>query len=89
MVAAIWRRLRGQAETVVDSVGMNGDRWRRVEEIYNAALQRDKQERPAFVAAACGADVELQREVESLLAYGLYAINGGTPALTSIRNTLS
>jgi Tol biopolymer transport system component/predicted Ser/Thr protein kinase len=44
-------------------------RWRRVEQICGAALERDAGERASFVAAACGDDRALQREVESLLAH--------------------
>ena len=42
---------------------------RRVEEICDAALDRDVGERAAFVAAACGDDRALRREVEALLAH--------------------
>jgi serine/threonine protein kinase/Tol biopolymer transport system component len=44
------------------------DRWRRVEEICQAALDRDTTERPTFLATACGSDTALRREVEGLLA---------------------
>jgi serine/threonine-protein kinase len=44
------------------------DRWPRVEALYHAALQQSAGERAAFLNAACGSDVELRREVESLLA---------------------
>jgi Tol biopolymer transport system component len=44
-------------------------RRRRVEEVCDAALDRDARERPAFVAEACRADHELRREVEALLAH--------------------
>src|SRR5262245_29216248 len=44
-------------------------RWRRVEELCHAALERDAHDRSAFLAAACGGDVELRREVEALLAH--------------------
>jgi serine/threonine-protein kinase len=36
--------------------------------LFEAALDRDVADRPAFVAAACGADADLLREVEALLA---------------------
>jgi Tol biopolymer transport system component len=45
------------------------DRRRRIEELCDAALDRDPSERAAFVAAACGSDDELRREVERLLAF--------------------
>ena len=44
------------------------ERWRRAEELLGAALERDASARAAYLDAACGADVELRREVESLLA---------------------
>ena len=45
------------------------ERRRRVEEVCDAALDRDVRERAAFVAAACGDDDALRREVEALLAH--------------------
>ena len=34
--------------TVVHSISMDGDRWRRVDELYHAALARDPVERTAL-----------------------------------------
>ena len=45
------------------------ERRRRVEEVCDAALNRDGRERPSFVAAACGGDEALRQEVEALLAH--------------------
>ena len=47
---------------------MTPERWQRASGIYEAALEREPDERGAFIAHACGDDQELQREVESLLA---------------------
>src|SRR5262245_27343281 len=47
---------------------MTPERWQRVEELYHAALERATAERAAFLAAACGSDEALRRDVESLLA---------------------
>src|SRR5271157_2285731 len=47
---------------------MDSVRWRRVEEIYQAAAERRPEERAAFLAMACAGDEDLRREVESLLA---------------------
>src|SRR5271157_1179672 len=47
---------------------MDPARWRRIEEIYQAAAERQPEERAAFLAAACAGDEDLRREVESLLA---------------------
>ena len=48
---------------------MDSERRRRVEELCDAALNRDPRERAAFVAAACGHDEALRQEVEALLAH--------------------
>ena len=45
------------------------DRWRQIEELYHSAMERDSDERSAFLAEACAGDGALRREVESLLAY--------------------
>ena len=42
-------------------------RWEKVEQIYNAALERPEAERAAFLGEACGGDEELRRDLESLL----------------------
>ena len=50
--------------------GVKSERWRRIEELYYAALEQDASRRAAFVADACRNDEELRREVESLLEAG-------------------
>jgi serine/threonine protein kinase/Tol biopolymer transport system component len=45
------------------------ERWRDVERLYHAALEREVDQRAAFLTGACGADAALLREIESLLAY--------------------
>ena len=47
---------------------MSPDRWRAVDAILQAALDREPARRDAFVADACGSDEALRREVDSLLA---------------------
>jgi serine/threonine protein kinase len=47
---------------------MTPERWRRVEELYHAALARGESDRPAFLSSACAGDEALREEVESLLA---------------------
>ena len=47
---------------------MTSESWRRVEELYHAALRRSVAERAAFLANACAGNEALRREVESLLA---------------------
>ncbi|MGO8819431.1 MAG: protein kinase domain-containing protein [Terriglobia bacterium] len=61
---------------------MERERWRKIERLYDAALERDSSERAQFLAEACAGDESLRREVEALLAQG----EGpgtflGTPAL--------
>jgi len=43
-------------------------RWRRVEQLFEAALARPDVDRAAFLRDACGGDEALQQEVESLLS---------------------
>src|SRR5205085_8455622 len=46
---------------------MTPERWQRVKEIFNSALQYESAERSRFLSQACGEDQELRREVESLI----------------------
>ena len=46
---------------------MKPERWRRIEHLYHAALERDADERAAFLVEACTEDDSLRRKVESLL----------------------
>ena len=48
---------------------MTPERWRQIEQLYHAALERDANERAAFLSDSCAADHALRREVESLLEY--------------------
>ncbi len=47
---------------------MEAGRLRQIEEIYHAALEVAPAKREAFFKESCGADTDLRREVESLLA---------------------
>jgi non-specific serine/threonine protein kinase/serine/threonine-protein kinase len=47
---------------------MTPQRWQRVNDLFYAALERDPEERPAFLLRACPDDEEIISEVESLLA---------------------
>ncbi|HEX7981096.1 MAG TPA: protein kinase [Gemmatimonadaceae bacterium] len=47
---------------------MTPERWRAVDAILQTALACEPERREAVIAVACGADVALRREVESLLA---------------------
>jgi hypothetical protein len=44
------------------------ERWRRINEIFHAALDQDDGARDRFIHEACAGDEELLREVQSLLA---------------------
>src|ERR1700733_13743167 len=46
---------------------MDPHRWVKIDSLYPAPLARDPGERPDYLAAACGQEPELRREVESLL----------------------
>ena len=46
---------------------MTPDRWRQVEEIFQAALEQDPKQRPDFLDRACAGDASLLSEVESLI----------------------
>ena len=47
---------------------MSPERRRQIEELYQAALERNPGRRAGFLAEACRDDAELRREVDSLLA---------------------
>lgn len=47
---------------------MNPERWRQIDEVFQAALECPAVERIAFISQACGDDASLRREVEALLA---------------------
>jgi hypothetical protein len=44
------------------------NQWRQIESLFQEALQRPVEERDAWLQDACAGDVELHREVASLLA---------------------
>jgi serine/threonine protein kinase/Tol biopolymer transport system component len=47
---------------------MTPERWRQIEELYHSALERQPDQRGAFLRGACRDDEELRREIEILLA---------------------
>ena len=47
---------------------MTPERWRKVEELYHAARERDVTLRAAYLQEACPGDDSLRQEVETLLA---------------------
>jgi len=47
---------------------MESERWKRVDDLLQAALERPPAERADFLRQACAGDAALEREVRSLLA---------------------
>lgn len=70
---------------------LNAERYMLVKEIFLAASNRSPEERLSFLEEACGADIELRTEVESLLSHDDSAeefmqtpmFKGGPPLNTS------
>jgi eukaryotic-like serine/threonine-protein kinase len=52
---------------------MDADRWKQVDDLFQAVLQCPPEERDAFLRRACGADEQLEREVRSLLSLQQHA----------------
>jgi len=48
---------------------MKPDRWRKVDELFEAALEHEPGRRTAFLDHACGNDKDLRREVEKMLDF--------------------
>nr|MDQ3011893.1 hypothetical protein [Acidobacteriota bacterium] len=47
---------------------MDAERWQQIDRVFQAAQELEGDERRRFLDVACAKDVELRREVESLLA---------------------
>src|SRR5438270_328927 len=47
---------------------MNPERWQQLDELFHAALEREPDDRAAFLDEACAGDQQLRREVEALIA---------------------
>jgi Tol biopolymer transport system component len=52
---------------------MTPERWRQIEDLFHAALERTPEVRSAFLDGACRGDLDLRVEVESLLTRELQA----------------
>ena len=48
---------------------MTPERWKEIERLYHAALEREPSQRSVFLKEACAGDEGLRQEVESLLDY--------------------
>ena len=64
-------------------------RWKEIDGIFAAALERDSAERPAFLAEACGGDEQLRAEVESLIAHVVPESLVGGPAVEEATRLLA
>src|SRR5579871_1036117 len=49
---------------------MGPERWKEIEQLFSAAAALPPAQRHAYLDQACGADLELRREVEELLEHG-------------------
>ncbi len=47
---------------------MSNDRWQRVEEVFDRAIELEKEDRASYLDHACAGDPDLRREVEEMLA---------------------
>jgi serine/threonine protein kinase/TolB-like protein len=45
------------------------ERWKQIEELFQASLKLPSEARPSFLEKRCGTDTELRREVEALLDF--------------------
>lgn len=48
---------------------MDPNQWARISEILEAVLEKDENERSAYLNQVCGNDADLRQEIESLLSY--------------------
>ena len=48
---------------------MKPDRWRRVDELFESALEREPKDRAAYLDTVCADDSDLRREVEKMLKF--------------------
>jgi serine/threonine protein kinase len=47
---------------------MTPERWQQIDQLFHAALQREANERAAFIAEGCAGDETLRKDIEDLLA---------------------
>jgi hypothetical protein len=46
---------------------MKPERWKKIEQIYNSAIELDVNHREAFLEQACAGDESIRKEVQKLL----------------------
>ena len=57
-----------EAVTLAMAPVMTPERWQQIEKLFYAALEREPNQRAAWLAEACAGDESLREEVEALLA---------------------
>ena len=67
---------------------MDPEHWKRIEEVYHAAVVRAPGEREVLLEGACAGDDALRREVEALLAVSTEG-RPETPALAGAAHMVS
>lgn len=60
----MWREGRGDGDMQAAS---NSERWQRIEDMFYAALELESSARTAFIDEACGGDLKLREDLNSLL----------------------
>ena len=68
---------------------MSPERWRQIQDLYHAALEREPGVRQAFLENVCRDDEDLHREVESLLAQDRTGALNKVPAEVLTRKSAS
>ena len=63
---------------------MRPERWKQIEDLYQAALEQEPSQRVAFLHSACREDTDLLREVESLLVAHRQGQDLGQEAATEV-----
>lgn len=56
-----------QSDHSVGSKLLNPERWKKVEEVFDAVIEHSPAEREAFLSSACADDDDLRHEVETLI----------------------
>ena len=64
---------------------MQAERWKRIEDLCQAALELAPEQRAAFLARACADDAQLRGEVQSLLDQQYDSFLESAPASVSVR----
>lgn len=58
---------------------MKPERWQQIDSLFHSALEREPEERAAFLDEACAGDESLRKQVEALLAADEEGCRPGPP----------